>query len=91
MFWRHPPRHTPALEDPRVVTEQTKEPAMTAASQPRPIDLRHGGSAALPRRIATAIARAPQHLGAAIRAMAASGQLGPNPETEVGRWTGARV
>jgi hypothetical protein len=64
---------------------------MTAVTQPRPIDLGRRGPADIPRRIAAAIVRAAKTSGAAIRATVGRGQLGPDPETEVGRWTGARV
>jgi len=43
------------------------------------------------RRPLTTAAKAVRWLRAEIAALGDAGQLGPDPEVEIGRWTGARV
>lgn len=64
---------------------------MTTLGQARTILLRRRAPTVAPRRIAAVIVKLPWSLGARVRGIASAGQLGPNPETENGRRTGARA
>jgi len=57
-----------------------------ATEQARRVTLRD-----LLRGSAAAVAATARWLRAKIIDIAAAGQLGPDPETEMGRWTGARI
>lgn len=64
---------------------------MTAISQPRTLPVGRTTPTSPARRIAGALARAIASLGGRVSAMGRSGQFGPDPETEIGRYTGARI
>ena len=65
----------------------------STVTTPRNIASRGRRDAALLRLVFAAAAftaSIPAAIGASLRALAESGQLGPDPETEIGRATGAR-
>lgn len=64
---------------------------MTTLSQARTIPLRRRVPTVASRRIVATIVQLPRWLGVQVLGIAHAGQLGPNPETESGRRTGARV
>lgn len=64
---------------------------MTAITHAAPEHVRRAASRDPVRRAAAALIQLTRRLRASFNGFAASGQLGPDPETEVGRWTGARV
>ena len=64
---------------------------MTTVSQARAVPLGRSGPRISAWRLAHALARLAGRLRAQVRELAEAGQLGPDPETEIGRWTGARV
>lgn len=64
---------------------------MTAISQPRTLPVGRTAPTSPGRRVVSALARAIASLGGRVSDMVRSGQLGPDPETEIGRYTGARI
>jgi hypothetical protein len=64
---------------------------MTTITYPGTEHVRRAELRDLVRRAAAARIPLVRRLRVAIHRFAASGQLGPDPEVEVGRWTGARV
>jgi hypothetical protein len=64
---------------------------MTTITRPVTEQVRHTVLHGLVGRPAAALATLTRRLRAGLIDIAASGQLGPNREIEVGRWTGARV
>lgn len=64
---------------------------MTTITRPAAEHVRRATLGDLVRRWAAAVAAAVRWLRAEIAEIAAAGQLGPDPEVETGRWTGARV
>lgn len=53
--------------------------------------VRHSRLRDLVRRTASGVAILARSLRTKVADIAASGQLGPDAETEMGRWTGARI
>jgi hypothetical protein len=64
---------------------------MTSITHPATEQVRRAALRDLVRRATAALAALAHRLRAKFIDIAASGQLGPDPEIEVGRWTGARV
>jgi hypothetical protein len=64
---------------------------MTTITRPATEQVRLATLRDLVRRWAAAVAAAARWLRAEIAEIGAAGQLGPDPEIEIGRWTGARV
>jgi len=64
---------------------------MTVTTHPDISSIRRPTLRDLVRRWAAGLAPLIQWLRAGFAEIAAAGQLGPDPETEIGRWTGARV
>jgi hypothetical protein len=64
---------------------------MTAINSSRTDLIRRTTRRELARQWAVGLARLARPFKADIAQIAAAGQLGPDPETETGRWTGARV
>jgi hypothetical protein len=64
---------------------------MTTLTHPGTEHVRRAALRDLVRRAGAVRTPLVRRLRAAIHEFAASGQLGPDPEIEVGRWTGARV
>lgn len=66
---------------------------MTATSQPirRPATLRPATVAGLSRAIVGAVTTFASSAGAGLRDLVDAGQLGPDAEREIGRWSGGRI
>jgi hypothetical protein len=64
---------------------------MTTITRPGTEGVRHASLRDLVRNWAVGLAGLVRHLGRRIADMAASQHLGKDNETEIGRWTGARV
>jgi hypothetical protein len=64
---------------------------MTAITHPGGVAARRSPLRDLVRRSASGVATLARRLRTTVADIAASGQLGPDPETEAGRWTGART
>jgi hypothetical protein len=64
---------------------------MTAITRPGTEQVRRATLRDLVRQWAAAVATLARWLRTEIADIAAAGQLGPDAETEMGRWTGARV
>ena len=64
---------------------------MTAITRTSTEQVRRTMLRRLAQQWAAAVARPARWLWAKGADAAAAGQLGPDPETEIGRWTGARV
>jgi hypothetical protein len=64
---------------------------MTAITHPSAIHARRSTLRAVVRRSTRGLAALVRWLRAEVVAFASSTQLGPDTETETGRWTGARV
>lgn len=71
----------------------TTQPLQTDATQPRrrtPI-LRPASAADVLSATVRAVARLASTIAAGLRDLADAGQLGPDAEREVGRWSGGRI
>ena len=64
---------------------------MTAITHPSTDAVRRSTLRELVRRSASGVATLARRLRATVPEIAASSQLGPDAETETGRWTGARI
>jgi hypothetical protein len=64
---------------------------MTTITRPATELAQHPTRRHLVRQSAGALRATTQRLKSAIAELAVGGQLGPDPEVEVGRWTGART
>jgi len=64
---------------------------MTAITRPASEQVRRATPRELVRQLAAAVAAIARCLRTDVADIAAAGQLGPDAETERGRWTGARV
>lgn len=64
---------------------------MTTITHPATGQLRRAALRDLVRRWSIGLAASIPRLRTEIRRFAAAGQLGPGPEIEMGRWTGARA
>ena len=64
---------------------------MTATTTPVRSSIRRTDMAAMPTSIVAASLTVLRQARQAFRAFADAGQLGPGQNTEVGRWTGARI
>jgi hypothetical protein len=64
---------------------------MTTITRPATEQVRRAALRDLVRRSVAALATLTRRVKAEIADAAAAGQLGRDPETEMGRWTGARV
>lgn len=64
---------------------------MTAATHPGASHVRRSSLHGAIRQWTAPLTTLVRRLRAQAAAFAASGQLGPDPEKEIGRWTGARM
>ena len=64
---------------------------MTVITHPSSDAVRRSTLRDLVRRSASGVAKLARRLRTTVAHIAISGQLGPDAETEVGRWTGARI
>lgn len=64
---------------------------MTTVAHPNTGQVRHEALRDVVRRLTAALATLIRTLRAELSDIAAAGQLGPDAEVEVGRWTGTRV
>ena len=64
---------------------------MTAVTHPTTDAIRRSTLRDLVRRSTSGLASIASRVTTKVADLAAAGQLGPDAETEVGRWTGARV
>ena len=64
---------------------------MTATTTPVRSSIRRADLAAMPASFVAAVLKVLHRARQAFRALADAGQLGPEQNREVGRWTGARI
>lgn len=64
---------------------------MTATTHPAPSRVRRSSLQGAIRQSTGPLTTLVRRLRAQVAEFAASGQLGPDPEKEIGRWTGARM
>jgi len=75
----------------RVSSMLSQESPMTATVRPFVTSARGAGAFAVVVRLATASIAAARRVATAARSVADAGQLGPDPEVTISRWTGGRI